>query len=69
MTNEEESHLDGTKKNWTQSVNVKVVQDVISRMNDKRSEVLTAHPGQFGSQWLNVVPCKNLCLKFDDQQL
>ena len=25
--------------------------------------------GKFGSQWLNVVPCKNLGLKFDDQQL
>ena len=23
----------------------------------------------FGSQWLNVVPCKDLCLKPDDQQL
>ena len=25
--------------------------------------------GKFGSQWLNVVPCKYLGLKLDDQQL
>ena len=38
-------------------------------MDDKRSEVFNAHQGKFGSQWLNVVPCKNLGLKLDDQQL
>ena len=38
-------------------------------MDDKRSKVLTAHRGKFGAQWLNVVPCKNLGLKRDDQQL
>ena len=30
---------------------------------------LNAHQGKFGSHWLNVVPCKNLGLKLDDQQL
>ena len=38
-------------------------------MDDKRSKVFNAHQGKFGSQWLNVVPCKNLGLKLDDQQL
>ena len=38
-------------------------------MDDKRSKVVKAHQGKFGSQWLNVVPCKNLGLKLDDQQL
>ena len=33
------------------------------------SKVFNAHEGNFGSQWLNVVPCKNLGLKLDDQQL
>ena len=37
-------------------------------MDDKRSKVFNAHHGIFGSQWLNVVPCKNLGLKLDDQQ-
>ena len=38
-------------------------------MDDNRSKVFNAHQGKFGSQWLNVVPCKNLGLKLDDQQL
>ena len=57
LTNQQESPLDGTQKN------------LISRMNDKRSKVFNAHQGKFGSRWLNVVPCKNLGLKLDDQQL
>ena len=32
-------------------------------MDDKRLRVFNAHQGKFGSQWLNVVPCKNLGLK------
>ena len=38
-------------------------------MDDKRSKNFTAHQGKFGSQWLNVFPCKNLGRKLDDQQL
>ena len=38
-------------------------------MDDKRSEVFNAHQGKFGSQSLIVVPCKNLGLKLDYQQL
>ena len=38
-------------------------------MDDKRSKVFIAHQGKFGSQWLKVVPCKNLGLKLDDLQL
>ena len=37
-------------------------------MNDKRSKIFNAHQGEFGSQWLNLVPCKNIGLKLDDQQ-
>ena len=69
LTNEQESHLDGTQKNWTQPVYVKTAQKLISRMDDKRLKVFNAHQGKFGTQWLNVVPCKNLILKLDDQQL
>ena len=69
LTNEQESPLDGTQKNWTQSVNVKTAQDLISRMDDKRSKVFNALQGKFWCQWLNVVPCKNLGLKLNDQQL
>ena len=38
-------------------------------MDDKRSKVFNAHQGKFGSQWLNVIRCKNRGLKHDDQQL
>ena len=69
LTKEQESPLDGTQKNWTQPVYVGTAQDLISRMDDKPSKVFNAHQGKFGSQWLNVVPCKNLGLKLDDQQL
>ena len=69
LTNEQESPLDGTQKNWTQPVFVITAQDLISRMDDKRSKIFNAHEGKFGSQWLNVVPWRNLGLKPDDQQI
>ena len=50
-------------------VNVKTAFDLISRMDDKRSNVFKAHQGKFVSQWLNVFPYENLGLKLDDQQL
>ena len=34
-----------------------------------KAELFNAQQGRFGSQWLNVVPCKNLGLKLEDQQL
>ena len=70
LTIEQESPLDRwNPENWTQPVFVKTAQDLISRMDDKRSKVFNALQGEFGSQWLNVVPCKNLGLKLHDQQL
>ena len=69
LTNEQESPLDGTQKNWTQPGYVKTAQNLISRMDGKRSKVFNANQGKFGSQWVNVVPCKNLGLKLVDQQL
>ena len=44
-------------------------QDLISRMDDKRSNVFNAHRGKVESQWRKVVLHKNLGTKFDDQQL
>ena len=69
LTNEQESPLDGTRKNWTQPVFVKTARELISRLDDKRSKVFNTHQGKFGCQWRNIVPCKNLGLKLDDQQL
>ena len=62
LTNEQESSLDGTQKNWTQPVFVKTYQEFISRMDDKCSKVFNAQQGKIGCQWLKVVPCKNLGL-------
>ena len=56
LTNEQKSHLDGTQKNWTQPVYVEIAQDLISRIDGKRSNVFDAHQSKFGSQWLKVVP-------------
>ena len=42
---------------------------MIFRMDEKRSKIFNAHQDKIGSQWLNVVPCNNLGLKLDDQQL
>ena len=50
LTKEQESPLDGTQKNWTQPVYAKTAQNLISRMDDKRSKVFIAHQGKFGSQ-------------------
>ena len=69
LTHEQESPLDWTQISWTQLDYVKTAQVLISRVDDKRSKVFTAHQGKCGSQWLNVVPCKNIGLKLDDQQL
>ena len=41
----------------------------ILQVFNESSKVFNAHEGKFGSQWLNVVPCKNRGLKLDDQQL
>ena len=66
LTNEQERPLVGTQKNWTQLVDVQTAQDLISRMDEKRSNVFNARQGNFGSQWMNVVSCKNLGLKVDE---
>ena len=69
LSNEQESPLDGIQKKITQPVCVKTAQDLISRMDDKCSKIFNGHQGKFGSQWLNVVPWKNLGLEFDDGQI
>ena len=43
---------------------VKTAQDLLSRMDDQRSNVF-----EYGSQWVNVVPSENLGLKSVNQQL
>ena len=47
LTNEQESPLDGTQKNWTQPVYVKTAQDLIPRMDSKRSKIFYAYQDNF----------------------
>ena len=51
------------------STSNKTAQDLISRMVENCSKGFNGHQSRFGSQWLNVVPCQNLVLGLDDQQL
>ena len=57
------------QKNSTYLQPPKTDNGLISRIDDIRSNVFNAHQGKFGSQWLNVVPCKNLGPKHADQLL
>ena len=67
--NQLESPLDGTQKNLTQPVYVKTAQELISRMDDKRSNVFNALLAKLGSLCLNAIPCKNRVQKLDVPQL
>ena len=42
LTTEQESPLDGTQNNWTQPVYVKTAQDMISRLDVRRSKLFNA---------------------------
>ena len=57
LTNEQESPIDGTQKNWTQPVSVKTAQDLISRMDDKRSKIFNAHQVKF---WVSMAERRSL---------
>ena len=64
LTNEQESPLDGTQKNSTQPVFVKVAHDLISGMDDKRSKVFNAHQGKFEFS-KNRNKFESLCWNFE----
>ena len=46
-----------------------VTFNIIKPFSTLRKFLTLTHQNKFGSQWLNVVLCKNLGLKLDDQQL
>ena len=49
LTNEQESPVDGLK-NIGHNLSTSKPQDLLSRMDDKRSKVFNAHQGKLGSQ-------------------
>ena len=43
--------------------------DLILRLKSTDIKIFNPFHDRFGSQWLNVIPCKNLRLKLSNQQL
>ena len=57
------------QKNWTEPNFDSEIADMILRVEPTDVKRFNAFQNRFGSQWLNVIPCKNLRLKLSNQQL
>ena len=57
------------QKNWTESIFDSEIADLILRLEPTDVKRFNAFQDRFGSQWLNVIPCKTLRLKLSNQQL
>ena len=57
------------QKNWTEPVFDSEIADLILRLEPTNVKRFNAFQNRFGSQWLNVIPCKILRLKLSKQQL
>ena len=57
------------QKNWTEPIFDSEIADLILRLEPTDIKRFNAFQDRFGSQWLNVIPCKNLRLKLSNQQL
>ena len=57
------------QKNWTEPIIDSEIADLILRLESTDVKRFNAFQDRFGSQWLNVIPCKNLKLKLSNQQL
>ena len=57
------------QKNWTEPIFDGENADLILRLEPTDIKRFNAFQDRFGSQWLNVIPCKNLRLKLSNQQL
>ena len=58
-----------SKKNWTEPIFDSEIADLILRLEPMDVKRFNAFQERFGSQWLNVIPCKNLRLKLSNQQI
>ena len=47
----------------------KEISQTISKLEPTEVKRFNGNQGVFGSQWLNVIPCKNFRLKLSNQQL
>ena len=57
------------EKKWTEPIFDSEIADLILRLDPTDVKRFNAFQDRFGSQWLNVIPCKNLRLKLSNQQL
>ena len=57
-----------SKKNWTEPIFDSDIADLIFRLEPTDVKRFNTFQDRFGSQWLNVIPCKNLRLKLSNQQ-
>ena len=57
------------QKKWTEPIFDTEIADLILRLEPTDLKRFNAFQDRFGSQWLNVIPCKNLRLKLSNQQL
>ena len=58
-----------SKKNWTEPIFEEKFSQTFSKLEPTEVKRFNANQCVFGSQWLNVIPCKNLRLKLSNQQL
>ena len=59
VANEEESPIDGFQITQSQLVNVWAAQELISRIDENRSNILNSHQCKLESKLFNVVSCRN----------
>ena len=57
------------QKNWTEPIFDSEIADWILQLEPTDIKKFNAFHDKFDSQWLNVIPCKNLRLKLSNQQL
>ena len=57
------------QKNWAEPIFDRKIADLTLRLESMDVKRFNAFQDRFGSQWLNVIPCKNLFLKMSNQQL
>ena len=58
-----------SKKNWTEPIFDSEIADLILRLEPTDVKRFNAFQDRFGSQWLNIITCKNLGLKLSNQHL
>ena len=57
------------QKNWSEPILDSEIADLILRLEPTDVKRFNVFQDRFGSQWLNVIPCKNLSLKLSNQKL